>query len=677
MILSLCLHIALIAPGTMHAQDARTAVARAGAFAERLDPKVEVDAEVAGEVVVSRYTEEDVRLVLEKLAFVLHSTWDPAGRHIRRTKEEQRALESASLEERIQRYRIALAKLGEVRIVQDAGEQANRVIAAYRQLQYDLANAIHDPSTGVFNPRLELPTSELMRQILVDLGAEYLAQLPTGKTTVLSSQPTAAQSTLKTDVKPWLSAFGEAMRIVAEQFPDDLKSDRRLAPYVSRLFDQVERARGGAAKVNAFVLRRSDRVTLQVAVYSASGSVIAVDAIALHPEVKPGGVSLKVDEEAFARLSALTMEFNQIVPGRRPDTVVDSPFAHGVKPSERLHHAMLHPEEHDPLAYNVADALIGLAEHLDRRLMACVRDSSFADVQPLIQQRGINLSDFLEVLSREHEIQTDGDWILIRPKDPIASESSRLRRDALGSFARSAWAEGGVSFRNYCRFRYDARQQDIDPRIHDRYAHYLFLLTRGAVTEGLVPYPPVAYFFGSFSDAEWAVLTRDGATVRLANLTPEQQSFVLEFTGFVARACTLEGEPVVPEAWMTSSECLPSGLLAQSVLTVSRRTESRIRRASWPYSADEDRFLTTAQSPEQVGWILRSMAETSGGTLDPSQVLTGRYEVGTADLLTFTFRLRAGVKYEVIAELGFNRTSGPHRYAQLPEEIRRAIEGGG
>ncbi|GIV03523.1 MAG: hypothetical protein D6724_05490 [Armatimonadetes bacterium] len=676
MILSLCLQIALIAPGAMHAQDVRTAVARAGAFAERLDPKVKVDPEVAGEVVVSRYSEEDARVVPEKLAFVLHATWDPVGRRIRRTREEQRALESASLEERIQRYRIALAKLGEVRTVQDAGEQANRVIAAYRQLQYDLANAIHDPSTGVFNPRLDLPTSDLMRQILVDLGAAHLAQLPIGKTTVLSSQPTAAQVPLKTDVKPWLSAFEETMRIVAEQFPDDLRSDRRLAPYVSALFEQVERAKSGAAKVNAFVLRRSDRVTLQVAVYSASGSIIAVEATTLRPEVKPAGVSLKVDEEAFARLSALTIEFNQIVPGRRPDTVVDSPIAHGVKPSERLHYGMLHPEEHDPLAYNVADALIGLAEHLDRRLMACVCDSLFSEVEPLIQQRGINLSDFLEVLSREHEIQTDGDWILIRPKDPIGCEESRLQREALGSFVRAAWSDGGVSFRNYCRFRYDARQQDIDPRIHDRYAHYLFLLTRGAVTEGIVPYPPVAYFFGSFSDAEWPVLTRDGATVRLANLTPEQQSFVLEFTGFVARACTLEGEPVVPEAWMTSSECLPRGLLAESILTVSRRTETRIRRATWPYSADEDRFLTTAQTPEQVGWILRSMAQTSGRAFEPSGVLNGEYEVGAVEVLTFSFRLREGVKYEVTAELGFRPVSGPYRYNELPLEIRRAIERG-
>jgi hypothetical protein len=666
----------VLAPGT-HVQDVRTAAVQARVLAERIDPKVKVDAEVADEVVVSRYGEEEALQALERLAFVLHSTSDPSTRRIGRTNEERKALEAASLEDTVRRYQASLAKLGEVRTPQDAREQANRVIASYRQLQYDLANAVHDPSTGVFHPRLELPTSDLMLRILLDLGAGYLARLPVGKTTVLSSQPTAAQVPLKTDVKPWLSAFEETMRIIGEQFPDDLRSDRRLAPYVSALFDQVERAKSGAAKVNAFVLRRSDRVTLQVAVYSASGSILAVDATAVYPEVRPAGAPLEVEKEAFAKLSALTIEFNQIVPGRRPDTIVDSPFAHGVKPSERLHHAMLHPEEQDPLAYNVADALIGLAEHLDKRLMACVRDSLFSEVEPLIQQRGINLNAFLEILSKEHEIQTDGEWLLIRPKDPIASEDSRLRRDALGSFVRTAWSDGGVSFRTYCRFRYDTRQRDINTRIHERYAHYLFLLTRGAVTEGLVPYPPVAYFFGSFSDAEWQVLSRDGASLRLATLTPERQSFVREFTGFVARACAPDGEVVVPEAWMTSSECLPQGLPAESVLAVSRRTETRLRRTTWPYATDEDRFLTTGQSPEQVGWILRSMAQTSDRAFEPSGVLTGEYEVGTVEVLTFIFRLREGVKYEVTAELGFRTVSGPYRYNELPQEIRRAIEGGG
>jgi hypothetical protein len=639
--------------------------------------KVSCPANLGNEVIVVKCSSAPADELLSNIAYILNSDWQARDECIVRPTDRQKELQEA--DEREIRSLISAFLESERAFIakhSDAEATVNATVASLRQLGIDLRNPPYNPSAN-FNPKIVSATRVLLSSLLIEVGPDVLSQLPYGRTVVYSSSPTRSQRKLELEVQPLLDTYLKSQRTLIESFPWELYSDEEARPWAVRLLAEANRASLGIRKINLFLIR-TESLICELAVYAPSGEIISVAGVTIslaEPSVDDDPFSLGAS--ATAPLSSLSVEFNQLLPlGRlgKWQTLMSN-FAN---PSELLRKAMSDPAKHDPLSYAVSDALLGLAKELGVDMAACVSDSLNDDMFAVIRDGEIRLLDFLKLLSKHHQVSLKNGWLLIRPKSPIRAEMARVPRPALKQFVQKALMEKGIYLRNYSVFCYNARQSAFVSSVAETYATFV-ALTNGHTSIGNIGvYPRSAYYLlGSLDEVQWRMLTERGEPLRIAAMRPEQQEFAANLIGLHARACERSREwsqTQIPDILLTGSEALPNGFDNDSALLARTANETALVSNRPIQYESLDGFLSVPRTLEYVRRELQTAFASYSDITRPSDVLTGKYLVGSQSRTTFVIEVRPGVEWKMVSEGAFIVQSGPFRYADLPSEVRRQIE---
>lgn len=373
--------------------------------------------------------------VLDRLAATFAAHWekdDRGGLKLARIPGEERKLEKRHLADARRRLESAIE-------VVEGGEDLSQAWSpedAERALRSRAQNAKAANAARIFVPEsvanLDLPVGRALRRALALLPIDELATLPPERKVCWSNVRGRYLNPLPADkVGDLLGAFRTEQNGVATS----LAQHPELAPSQWSLIGPF----GGLQKPDAVV--DAEPATLLVKAARRAGEAAPLLEIGIGD--RDGNTLASGNLELAPRPEARTYPLSRIaadapVPLREETkTFFDGFDARAKKPlTPEFLDLLLHPERHDPLGYDLFDALKACAEHGHVDVMAVPCDWQFARFPAA---DAIPLYAALERLVRPdgaNVIKTDG-WLCLASCDPVESEADRVDRSC---FARALQA---------------------------------------------------------------------------------------------------------------------------------------------------------------------------------------------------------------------------------------------
>ncbi len=645
------------------------------------DPKRPLQAAnpLANEIVILDPGDASTQEILDRLAFVLRATWK--DKELRRDSEAVQALQSLDRDARI---RTITAFLKEVTVLPDTNN-VNAYASAFRASLDSAEELIRNGYTSVTQPNsalrvpawdhVQTPARVTLARVLTALGSETLADLPRYETVVFSDRPTAVQRAMPdaAQLKSWIAQLAPlGAEAVRDRPPGEAITDG-IVLSTERLVQSVNQ--GGIARIHLFLTRRADEITCLLMLYGSRGEELGIAGRAvLRIPIQPRGMRVAPDipdVDGTLPLSGANQEFHLISGLGLPTTPIG---IEQLRPSFEFQERMFRPTKNDPLGFGVNDVLLAIGRRAGLRVMACVQDSALDAFRDCVKRQVVDFLDFLAALSDEHEIIVQDNWLLVRPKNSLESERSRIPRAALEKLMMQANDQKHLSLRAWALHHYESKvaaHRNPIARTYRSFINHLWQRSYPVVDsfEG-DDYPlPVLMFLGSLSEAEYEALMHGRASFDLGGLRIDQRTWMREILGY--RHLLLRRDPSSdgPDWLLTGSEAVPEVSLRGAVL----RSDLTSAKAIVNQTMSFDAMKGLLNSPNTIEEVWRSFG--SWPELDVTLAMNGRYVVGHQQFVRITITARTGIVRHLGIRGEFLPTTEALVFRDLPEDVRRAFGG--
>jgi hypothetical protein len=260
-----------------------------------------------------------------------------------------------------------------------------------------------------------------------------------------------------------------------------------------------------------------------VRLFDAAGNVLVS-----QESVELGQESLEWMEEAAAAAQGQAPEAAQGSPiawSEETKTVRDAlrptnflmPGTARVSPEARR--LLLRPDLHDPLSFEVSDALLAVAARAGRPMVAVVPDSALSPMRSFAAQTVEAYRDEL-ARGREMRLAEESGWLVVRPVSPVQARRDRLNRRALAALLDAGDKRGVPSLDDIAAYALRAPE----PTFQSFAMPYIGLFAPGIMTISPVGMTDWAMyrFYGSLSELRRHEM-RQGGRIGIGQLSPEAQ----------------------------------------------------------------------------------------------------------------------------------------------------------
>jgi hypothetical protein len=389
----------------------------------------------AGDVVALRFKDVTQKEALDRLALVVHATWQEGkgGMYLNRTDSQARE-------------QIDAEKKAEVEALQAGQEKVAAAIAAQGAFDEAAANKLGDALTAhasktgddglpmtLYLERMDIekqgPCGRLGAKLRLLISAEDLADLPLGVRVVYSNTPTKLQRQLPEGAREALRQAIEEQATWARvassrglQTPRGWSSP--LTNFTSFAGDQVP------TRVLLCVTRlmHGAQPQFQVVLANAQGHVIdRPPAVFMEtPLVTPAVVHSANDSPLILPPEAEALA-----------EAVGHAWRTNPHPPAELSQRLSAPEKFDPLSMIVGPALVASAKARDENLVALMSDRFWTLGHRFMSQKaGKTVDSFLNLIRTFGAVTEQGGWLTVTPSEPAYARSLQADRDALGTYLR-------------------------------------------------------------------------------------------------------------------------------------------------------------------------------------------------------------------------------------------------
>ena len=194
---------------------------------------------------------------------------------------------------------------------------------------------------------------------------------------------------------------------------------------------------------------------------------------------------------------------------------------HEIAVSGALRQLVMHPENNEPLASFVSDALLGEAQLTGSNLAASPDDNFFGMAYVLPDNRfrapvlGQTLTIFAPISGNRYE-EKDG-WIELSPLDPQTTLMNRVDRDALGKYVRAIDSKGYVALEDTAQYATSIKGHFF-PSLTNLMMWMLFVPHDTSIGEDTLD---LFKLYASLSDNQLQQMAQ-GTPIRIADLRSEQ-----------------------------------------------------------------------------------------------------------------------------------------------------------
>lgn len=459
--------------------------------------------------------------------------------------------------------------------VRDALSKVNRealgLTDAYRRALASI-QAFHEAVTGLRRPdssggfEIGDPLELLMKELLVLLGVEPLANIPIHRVVVYSDNPTNGQSQLPVGYNAALSKYRETCEALASVAVGMEIPNPHLAARWQRIIESA-RSMDRIGKVLLFCANREDSLWSLIAVYSTEGKLLARSATFLPLQSTSASVIVHDRFSSPIELSDDSKELLSLWPDYYDHSTTE---ALSLNEDAAVKAIVLNPEIHDPLAYAVTDALFAAAGN--DSLIAYIPDELLNICHKVKRRDTLDSRAFWTAVMSAgiiKVIEAEGK-LLIAPKNPVECEKARVPREVLGKALRASTAAGQFSVEVLARLIY-AGGEAVDWESVEPYRAHLIGLGVDRASCVLKPdlYRATLELLGSLNDTQLAWL-KSGRAVDVRTFTQRQLYFLSQWATQHATVMerTREGDDL-PDILLTGTEAMPSGPPPNTILTLS------------------------------------------------------------------------------------------------------------
>ncbi|MGV3618441.1 MAG: hypothetical protein ACO1SV_24220 [Fimbriimonas sp.] len=641
---------------------------------QALGTELRVEARLGNEVlmVVGRDVPRDE--LLDRVARVLRAKWerDAKGLILRRPAEVQRALEREARERRLARFtpifRRNRAFLNELPSLDG---RADAVVKSLHDLVERERTGRREIVNGGYEAKYLSPAKILMRQILDRLGPQELADIPGGA--VYAQTPTRAQR--RVDMRPFLEEYRQTQERIAVG-PQGIEG---LEPYVRDSVFGPPRRTPSMGKVLFRTYITGGTLIAVVLIYGTDGK--RIDAADLREQFDPGVNIAGMTESAAlkkalatdgprAPLSKLAADVVAVYPDD-PDGLLPDPRAETREVPASVRAAVANPEEVEPLSLAASDAVRGLAG--TRAIVACLPDSTLRYAHLAADRGEVRLGAF-EAMAQDLgdvEFVREGNWLQVRPNDPLRDAAARTSRKVLGEFLRNAVKKREFTIRDFAVYKHRADGRDANP-IDRLYAQIEALAGTKPVWSYSSLSGAVWRVLGSLPDAAWSALLAGerlevGRLAEVRNRIPEWARYTGERTPDAA------GERAT-DLWLQVSECAPNGVPGNATLRLETDSQDVIQRVPSTYTHTERIQIAHQPTPlREVAELIEDLAHEAKDP-DPASLLIGRYWRGSQGFFRLSLHLAEGVQVTQSLPLRPELAGGNGvPWAELPSSVREAM----
>lgn len=519
-----------------------------------------------------------------------------------------------------------------------------RIYAAQAE---EVLRRIEDPQHGLpdlMSSHIERgPSGRLIGRLLLDIGADRLAQIQPGTRAVFTKRPNRFQLPLGERASEHLALF----KI----------EERRLRQYAEVGFGIA--GREPEEGDNDILLR------LQ---YGTLGGTLAATYMTVNGPYVGTVFSMEFMTETLRDLFADTpVESDRTTPLRlgpeasRLREALRASFTGGGNPDlpDDLSRQWRDVVAYDPIRLALADGLFAMAERDGLQLAACPPDSVviFAMVMFGMSEQELLVEGFERLLAQNGcVIRREGDLLLVSPEDLRQTRELRADRTGLTRFLAVA-EQPGFGVRQVVQYL------ATTPRWHEGSLGplWLMLLDSGETVSSLtqIQSPELARFVGMLSDAQWSAL--EGQGVLTGPFPPPVQA---EFEYYLLH----QAESSV---YVFADDTVAMQAFEPTLILADPPGPAILRLLAEP-PFEAIRFLTGGPFRDWIELAVAPYYREQGHFANPESRFD--YGIGQRYRLTVDF----GENEFAHTELRFYTAQGRNvGYSELPASIRRQIEDGG
>jgi hypothetical protein len=421
----ICTQDAMQKPITFESRAARVS-ALIPDLAQKSGLKLEINPQMAREVLVVSAKEMPLKVLLDKIASVTSGEWRQEGEVYR--------LQPSTVARNRENQEEAATRLAWVRKA-----IADRVKAASARAD---TPAGAPPAFG---------QEQGITNLLKGVDPTPIAWMDGGDRVVYSTKPTAMQRPLGAGAPAIIARVVANHNASVTDTPPDMADLDKMPDFikqmVSKRMKKVQGVQKGLLIVSKPGFGMVDMTNLELRLYDEKGAVVYTESSMLtsfdfatlsapggKPPAPPSPKSTEITYSADSK--ALLSGFQ------------GATFSGGnLNLDAKLMEKLRRPDLHDPLSYMATDELLSLSKLKGKALVANVPDSLMGSINTLVPGGKQTVEAFEADLKKGETVslsETDG-WLVVKPARPINSRNNRTDRVALASLMKATVDKGLAS----------------------------------------------------------------------------------------------------------------------------------------------------------------------------------------------------------------------------------------
>ncbi|MDI9639924.1 hypothetical protein QM565_29905 [Geitlerinema splendidum] len=606
-------------------------------LAEKTKLPLRIAEPMASQPTLLQVQDAETEVLLAHIASVLDGEWSEANGVITLVRTPAKNSELASRQTQELADRIVAARnkylAAYVRKTKTDAE-LDKLIQAEVQRREDIATRLGDklPEGGrvivrSFGENEYSATESILHEFLEKVNPLSMANLLPGDRVVYCTTPNRMQVRLPVNLSASINSFiAEHNRLVDRasrrphqssgiEFQGGIDLNARRIQAVGKVLVTVNR------------LAEPDAYTIKATVLDPNGNVLGDAQQTLALEVPPADAIPVVGQVSWSPLSQSLLEIftwrrsNTPKGGRQSKvmnmngeivTLTSDMFRPAENINPQLRAVLLDPESYDPLSFFVQDALLAAGKSRSANIVAVIPDTAFFSMANAMSPGGTNLSECLTNLSGSCEFNESGEFLLVKPREPLAAEMKRVDRKSLRELLQVTDSRGYLSLEPKLKYLSGTSQK---PSSNGLDMVYLSLI-HPSEAESLMGSLSQNYYLGKVLYTMFPQILRSNGsdfTLNFFQLTPAQQQFLhRDVFGRQLSAVIGKGTMIMMEMGPSSgpqpadiTEALPNGIPQNAVFRVT---------------LDRDEAVLAVVDGQKNGWAMgpSALGSVMGISTDPT-----------------------------------------------------------
>lgn len=633
-------------------------------LSEKVGVRLTSEPRFTNEVVVLLAQNVTLREAMDGLAEVCDASWQRKDDAflLRREDSVQRALERRDRQLRVAVVQRALDTESKMLARWDTPEK--RAAAVIEGAARARRQAEQGDWAALSQSSLYQPTHQFYLKILIGLGAELLATLPSGARLAFAYPANQAQRSMPGNYPNLLAEMMETGEAVRQLY--DARGPSELDPQQVELTLQPFFRTFTPAKTILSVTNEPWATWAYMGMYDATGKMLTSTVGFRVPYQFSAAPFISPTELKPAQFSTAALEFQASI---AVDPAYDDLVPMDKAMSEAGIRRLLNPELYDPLSMQISDGLESLAQQSGRRLVARIPDEIWRALPLTAKAIPIDIAAFLAGVSREGVVISDQDgWLVMRLSNPTHFERSRLSRQAFGKFLRASWEQGKMLFEEFCRLQLASDAQIDNTLIFRSYKTVMIGLgVQPAFGSGWMP-PRMLAFLGTLSAEQWRIL-RAGEPLYPQRMGAMQRGAFMKIVPSASRRESLVPDDGPPMIMTHPTESIPQGPGPQTFVKFTPDEQGVVILGQG--DGLESRYPFVAQN---LASKMASIADAAG-TTDISSVMPRQMLYGTKKGYRWEIQLIEGIVYGP-ADIYERSAFKPNRmsFGELPKAFRDDLQ---